>query len=84
MTELTMAGNIYLTYSVKFLKKKSTIVLKIWEIVGLSTYVYAMTLKCLIILEVIWVLPPPGGPKAVKRIMLYILINCWSFLLYHP
>lgn len=53
MTELTMAGNIYLTYSVKLLKKKSTIVLKIWEIVGLSTYVYAMTLKCLIILGVI-------------------------------
>jgi hypothetical protein len=58
--------------------------LKIKEIVPSLMSVYAIRLKCRIILGVIWVRPPPGGPNAVNKMIFYIFINCWSFLLYQP
>lgn len=56
-------------------KKKEDIVPKIYLIVSSPKSVYVKILKCLTNLFVMKVLPPPGGPIAVKRIISSNFIN---------
>ena len=67
-----------------FLRKYLTMMVKIWEMVFPSSSFVFIMLKCLMNLGVTLVLPPPGGPKAVRIKMFSIFMNCWSFLLYQP
>ena len=60
------------------------ILVKMALITSGSNSVYAITLKCLVALAVILLLPPPGGPIAPNKSKLSNLTNYRSCLLYQP
>lgn len=84
MTAWTREPTVSSISSGNFFKKCIKMVENIWEIVLGSSSLLFIMLKCLTKRGVIAVLPPPGGPRAVKIKIFSILMNCWSLRLYQP